>query len=552
MNLRQLAALLVTLTLAAPAQDMLTAPKFPEGAFFRQYFNRQLPRVELQAPVRLQDFVVGDHLELSLRSYTELLLANNTDVQIQRLVLEQFRPDITRAFGRFDPFFQTTFNATRRNQPTASVLEGTTQLSTLDQPFQSFYNQVTESGLTYRVGFSASKLTTNNAFATLNPQINSGLNVGFTQPLLRDRGTYVNRIPIMLARSRLRQAEYQLRDSLLNLLQRGELAYWQVIQDREFLKVQEESLNVAGQFLKRNMRELELGAISALEIYQPQQTYANAEVGVTQARYRLQQSEDQLRRQVGADLDPQFRNMPIDLTETVLPPTDDTPLDKEKYVETAFQYRPDLRAQLQALDIDDLQYRQIKNQMLPRMDLNANYTSNGLGGNLLPRTINLGTGIPTVTKLVPGGLGDALNQVFGFDFPTYVFGLTLQLPLRDRTRQADLADNLISKRLNTLRARNVEQQIRQEVLNAVTRVESSRASVKLAQIALDFSRKRLDAEQKRYDLGVTTIFFLIQAQQDLVTAQANLLTSSVDYRRNLLALLRSIGTLLEERGVAVE
>jgi outer membrane protein TolC len=542
-------ALILTVSASLFAQQLLEAPKFPQSAFFRQWFGREAPRVDLQPPVRLQDFAVGDRLELSLRSYLELVLANNTDIQIQRMSIETFRNGILRSYGRFDPFLNMGFNATRANNPATNVLQGATTVSRLDQPFTSQFNQTFESGTQVRVGFNASKTSTNDSFQTFNPAFSSGFNMGFTQPLMRNRGAYVNRLPIMVARSRYRQGDYSIQDRLLELLRQAEFTYWDVIGARESLKVQEEALNVAGQILKRNQRELELGAISELEIYQPQQVYATQEVAVTQARYRLQQVEDQLRRQIGADLDPAFRGMPITLTETVLPPTDDRPLDKEAHVESAYRMRPDLKATLQSLDIDDLNYKIAKNTLLPDVNLTGNYTSNGRGGTFIPRTTGLGVvaGVP-----VPGGLYDALDQVFGFNFPTYAMGIQIRLPFRDRATQADLADAVVSKRLNTLRARANEQQIRLDVLNAVTQVENSRASVKLAQVALDFSQKRLEAEQKRYDLGVTTIFFVIQAQQDLVNAQANVVTQSINYRRALITLLRQTGQLLEERGIVIQ
>src|SRR5690606_39235738 len=115
----------------------------------------------------------------------------------------------------------------------------------------------------------------------------------------------------------------------------AENAYWAVVGARELPKVQEQGLAFADQSLTRTMRELELGATSQLEVFQPQQTYATAEIAVTQARYRLAQAEDALRRQMGADLDPRFRDVPIVLTESVLPPTDDADFDKEKLVELA-------------------------------------------------------------------------------------------------------------------------------------------------------------------------------------------------------------------------
>ncbi len=553
--LNQKTALIFLLSLSLSAQEFnnfIGAPKFPNGAFFRQGFGRELPRVEIQPPVRLQDFVVTDRLELSLRAYLELVMANNPDVSIQRLQIEQFKNNIAGLYGRFDPILTAGFNATRSTNPAVSVLAGANTLSQLQQPFNSQYTQLLENGTQVQVGFGATKLSNNDSFATFNPNITSFFRMGFVQPLLRDRGLAVNRLQISVAKSRLRQNEYTMRDTLLRLLQQAELAYWQVIQARESLRVQEAALDLNGKLLKRNERELELGAISALEIYRPKANYASTEVRVTQARYALQQAEDNLRRQMGADADPVYRNMPIVLTENVAPPADDRPLDKEYFVETAFRLRPDLKAQLQLLDIDDLQYRQAKNRLTPDLSLTGAYTGNGRGGNFIPRQNNLGSGVTTASQLIPGGIGDALNQVFAFDFPTYAMGLQLRLPLRDRQGQAELANAVLSKKLDTLRARSLEQNIRVQVLNAVTRVESSRAGVRQSQITVDFAQQTLDAEQKRYDLGVTTIFFVLDASQVLINAQADLVVQSVQYRRDLLNLMQQTGTLLEERGVVVE
>jgi len=158
----------------------------------------------------------------------------------------------------------------------------------------------------------------------------------------------------------------------------------------------------------------------------------------------------------------------------------------------------------------------------------------------------------TIVTTIPGGFGDALSQMFGFGFPVYSFGVQLRLPIRNRRAAADLADAMIQKRRDTLEVRNVEQQARLEVLQAVSQVEASKANVRLAAIAQDFAQKRYDAEQKKYDLGTSQIFFVLQAQQDLVNAQATLVRESVNYRRNQMTLLRRTGQLLEERGVVVD
>jgi len=325
-----------------------------------------------------------------------------------------------------------------------------------------------------------------------------------------------------------------------------------VIEARENLRVAEENLRLNEALLKRSERELELGAISPLDIYQPQQNLENARIALTQAQYRLEQTVDALRRQIGADLDPDFRHMPVVLTEPVLPPSEEETIDPEQMVEAAYRLRPDFKSALESLQIDDLSYEAVRNRLRPDLSLTLSYSSSGLGGRIFEFVQEPGFGRPSVpTGTIPGGLGQALEQIFGFDFPTYSFTLSLRLPLRDRRAVADLADVAVSKKANMLRAQSLEQDIRLEVLNAVSQVESSKARVKLAQTALEFSRKRLEAEQKKYDLGVTTIFFLIQAQNDLVAAQSQVVTQATLYRRNLVNLLRVTGQLLEERGVVV-
>lgn len=500
--------------------------------------------------MRLQDFVVDGKLELSLRSYLELVMANSTDISIQRLSLEIPKNAILRAFGTFDPSFTGAFDATRQKSASTTALAGASLLNALSQRATTLYTQRLENGTQFTVGFNGSKDSSNNAFATVNPALNASLRFGFTQPLLRDRGGYVTRLPIMLARSQLRKSEYDLRDTLTRLIATAETAYWDVIESRERLKVQEEYLKLSEVALKRAQRELELGALSPLDIFRPQQQYATAEIQVSQFRFQLGQREDALRRQISVDLDPEIRKLPIVLTETVSPALETASIDQEAAVEKALALRPDLRSSLQTLDADELRIKQSTNALRPDLSLTASYSAQGRGGMLYDRTNVFGQS--QLVNVTPGGFGDALDQMFGFGLPTYQFGLTLRLPLRDRSRSADLADALIQKRLDSLRARSIEQQIRLDVLNGINQVESSKAAVALAKVAVEFAQKQVDAEQKKYDLGTNIMYFVLQAQTDLASAESTLVTQSINYRRSLLTLLRYTGELLEERGVAVQ
>ncbi|NWF84764.1 MAG: TolC family protein [Bryobacteraceae bacterium] len=521
------------------------APWAMTGSWFRTYFGATDTRVVLEGPVRLKDYVVDGKLTLSLRAYLDLVVANNTDLAIQKLTLEVPKNAIQRAFGVFDPTLTSNFSATRATTPTTNQLQGALVLSTLNQPFNARYQQLLPTSTTVFSQLNWSKNSTNDTFQLFNPAYTNTWQMGFIQPLLRNRGKYITKLPITIARAQLNQQTFNTVDQIQRLILTAENAYWDVVSARERLKVQEQALALADAALKRAQRELELGATSPLEIFQPQQNYATAEIALTQVKYQLSIAEDSLRRQIGADLDPEVRKLPIVLTEEVKPEIEEATPDTETAIQTAMTNRPDLKAARTALDINDLQIQNALNAVKPLLNLQGSYQTYGRGGPGYVRQV-------TPPLFVPGGPGDAWGQLFGFDYNTFAFSLNLNLPLRDRAGAANLADATVNKRLNALRERSLEQQIRNEVLTAINQVENSKASVRLAQVALDYAQKRADADQKRYDLGVINIFFLLSAQNDLTTAQSNLVNQTVQYRRNALTLQQRLGTLLQSRGIVIQ
>jgi outer membrane protein TolC len=516
---------------------------FPRPAYFKAHFKTTPTRVELAPPVRLGDYVADGKLELTLKNYLDLVMANNPDITIQKVLVDRQVNAILRAFGPFDPFLQGGFNTSRQIAPTNTELSGAATLNQLTQPFYLTYNQTLETGQQYSVGYQNTKLSSNSQFNIYNPSHTSNLTFGLSQPLLRGRGGYVTRLPITIARSNLRAGEYSLEDQIIQLVTNAEMAYWGVVEARENVRVQEKALELADISLKRSKRELELGAISSLEIFQPEANYANAEIFLSQARFGLQQAEDALKRQIGADLDPQVRDLPVVLTESPAPPAVAPSYDKEHMVQHALARRPDLKAQGESMVGDDLSIQLADNAMRPDLALTFQYGSLGQGGTFFP-----GTGLTPI----PGGFWDAFTQMFGFGYPTYGFGLRLRLPIKDRTAAANLADSVVNKKLDTLRQKSIMQNVRLQVLQAISQVESSKASVDLAKVARDLAQKRVDAEQKRYELGTTTIFFVLAAQTDLTTAESTLVRESINYKRNLLQLSGRTGDLLDERGIKVQ
>ncbi|MGA2131757.1 MAG: TolC family protein [Bryobacteraceae bacterium] len=537
------------LFLAGSAFAQLTS--FPKPAYFRETLSRPVTAVELRPPVHLPDYVVGGKLELSLRSYLDLVMANNTDIAIQRLTVDVAQNAITRAFAIFDPLGTASFSSTRQTTASLDSLAGASTLVQLTQPASFGYQGMLPSGLQYNVNFFGQKLSTNSGFYSYNPALNASLGFTFVQPLIRNRGAFINRLPITIARSRLRKTEYDLKSSLLSLVSAAENIYWDAVLARENLRVAESARDLADQALKRSQRELELGALSPLDIFNPEQQFASAQVGVSQARFLVEQEENILRRQIGADLDRDVRKLPIVLTETVAPDTGASPVDGEQEVTKAMAARPDIKSAVENLDLDDLQIHSARNELLPNLSLTGGYTSQGVGGPCYPTTF-FNCGVAGAPLVVPGGFGDALSQMFGFGYPMYSFGLQLTLPIKNRQASADMSDALVSKKRDALNVRTTQQQVRLDVLSAVSQLESSREAVKLAIVARDLAQKYLDAEQKKLELGTSQVFFVLQAQGSLVAAESAVVQNAVNYRRNRMNLLRSTGELLEERGIAAQ
>lgn len=549
-------SLIAGLILPTAALAQLTS--FPKPNYFRETFAKTTPKVELQAPAKLKDFVQSGKLELSLKNFLELVVANNTDIQLQKLSIETPKNAIQRAFGRWDPTAAAQFTTTRATAPGTSQLEGASDVKTLTQPAQFSVSQLLPTGTNYTVGFNASKTTSNSSFSNYNPALSSSFSVTFSQPLLQNRGSYVNRLTLMISRSTFRASEYSMRNQVMGLVSAAENAYWDVISARENLRVAESAEDTANKFLDLQQRQLELGALSPLDIYAQQQQVAQSKVTTAQARFQLALVEDVLRKQMGADLDPEVRKLPILLTETVEVPLDSLQVDRDTTIEKAMASRPDLKVAVQNLDADELRIQQSRNALLPNLALIGNYSSTGRGGIFYPRATTLTSAqiaagvVATPVVPVPGGLTDSFSQMFGFGYSSYQLGLRLNFPIKSRAASADMADSVVRKRQDTLTLRTTQQQIRLDILNAATNVESSKESVKLAKVALEFAQKNLDAANKKYELGTGLQLDVSNAQDRLVSAESSVVTNQIRLRKNLISLLLVTGTLLDERGIVIQ
>jgi outer membrane protein TolC len=240
------------------------------------------------------------------------------------------------------------------------------------------------------------------------------------------------------------------------------------------------------------------------------------------------------------NIDSAYRAFDLDLTEDPEPQGELRNTDVETTLQQALAQRPEFEAVRQALANDDTSIRLAHNNMLPDLRLSGAYSSNGTGGNQYDITVTP----PALVSL--GGLGQSFSQVFGFGFPTYGVTLALNFPLRNRGAEADLGNALVSRKSDLYKDRSLREQITLEVGNAVHALEQAKLSLAASKLALDLAQKNLAAEQRKYELGSSTIFFVLDAQSQVAQAQARVLQAEVGYQVSLAQIDHAGGQLLSQ------
>ena len=396
---------------------------------------------KLPPPQHLADFIKDGKLTLSLHDAILLTLENSSNIQLQETNVEYQKFNLLNQFQPFDPTIQSSLNINRYSSPTYSQLQGvglsaSTALNSLSQTGQISYSQTFTPGTNISASITSGKSSANDSYYYFNPYFTSTLNLSFTQPLLRGAGRFANTAQIKIARRNLEQSrssfEAEVNDAILNVVSQ----YWNAVQARGALDVNQKSFKLAEASYDRDKRSLELGALPPLDIYRSQSEVAARKVGVIQAQYALTVAEESLRLTIGADRDPQAGALELNLTEK--PQTDAAleNVDEQTALTQALSQRPELSAVQNALANDVTSIRLAHNQLEPNLQLQGFYQSSGLGGN----QYNLTSG----QLIAPGGFGSSMSQLFGFGFPGYGGTLSLTLPVRNHAGQAALGSALVS------------------------------------------------------------------------------------------------------------
>jgi outer membrane protein len=503
---------------------------------------------KLSPPAHVQDYVVNGKLHLRLQDAVLLALENNSSIRIEETQVEAQKFSLLGAYRPFDPQVQGIANANRYSYSGYSQLQGVgdnsaTTLNTLSQTVQGNYTQTFITGTNIFASLSSNRSSTNSAFYFLNPYVNSTVTLQFTQPLLRNFGRFANTAPIVIARRALQQSrdsfEAQVNDAILQVI----IQYWTVVQARGSFDVEQKSLALAESSYQHDKRALELGALPPLDIYRSQSEVAARRVQAIQSEYALKQAQEALRFTIGVDQDPGLAALDLDLVEKPDPEGEMETIDPAEVLKKALSARPEIAAANDALTNDETSIRLAHNALKPDLSLTGFYQSNGIGGN----QYDLNTGQLVST----GGLGASYSQLFGFGFPGYGGTLTLNLPIRNRGAKANLGSALVARRHDLYTAQMTREQIVRQVQDSVHLLEEAKLTLAAGKTSLDLAQKSLAADQRKYELGAETNFFVLDSQTKLAQSELDLLQTQINYQIARATVDRATGSLLEPYHVQI-
>ncbi|TAN24203.1 MAG: TolC family protein [Acidobacteria bacterium] len=519
----------------------------PLGAQTILHFHLSPPTVQ---PIEgLNQRIQNGDLHLTLEDFLQLVLKNDTAVHLLQLNDNAADYGVIAANSPFDPSITASFNGTRNVQPQTSQISGAETLSSLSQRSSIGYSQVLSSGQTILADFGTNRNSSNALFNTFNPSLGANLGFSFTQPLLQNRSGLQAKTPLLVAKTQVLVVSDQTQASIATDIQQAADQYWQTVQARDQIKVQQQAVNLAQQSYDRNKKMLELGALAPGDIFNPEAQLAQDKTALLQAQTQYQLQLDQIRRLIGADLDPTAQNATLILDDdpsAVIPTPPSMPVNQA--IQVALAHRPELNA-LQRQNLENkFNIAAAHDALRPQLNLTGSYGSNALAGNQIASVTPLGVVVGGSST----GLGHDFNQLFAFNSPTYGFSLQLTLPLRNSRAESQLADSMLAQTQAEYNIRNEEQTIRQDVRLADTQLRMAVEEVKSATIARDLSQKNVDAENQEYLLGTITLFQLLQGQVQLSQAQSQLLSSYTSYQIAKIAYERAVYTLLANMHLKVQ
>ncbi len=485
-------------------------------------------------------------VKMTLEECIVAAVKHNLDIAVQ-----VFNPQITelsikQAKERFLPQLSFGFNKQSQQSASYSFLDTDETLLSDYGDWSAHLNQEIPTGGRLSVNLASYKNNTNQSFQIINPRYGSTLSFSFEQPLLKNFGFKASRREILVAQNNLNVSDSQFRASLLLTVFDVEEAYWNLVFNLENLEVMTQSLELAQDLLRKNKKEVEVGTLAPIEILTAEAEVATREADILQAQVSVENSEDTLKTLLNAFTDAENPLIFIDPVER--PDFQRLEINVDEALKVALLNRPDLQSQRFDLENRELDLSFARNQLLPDLSLDFNYWSPGISGTQLiyenndPYTGN-------IVGQIPGTGVDSLQDALNFTYRNWAIGLTLTIPFNTFLSRAAESRAQLALEQSLTQIKSQEKQIFLEVRNAVRMVNTNYKRVQAYQVARDLSERKLEVEEKKLRVGMTTNYIVLQHQRDLANSRSTLLRAALDYVLSLARLDMAMGITLDKKNI---
>jgi outer membrane protein TolC len=484
-------------------------------------------------------------VQLTLQQAIEMALANNLDVVVSRLDTQVQAEGVNSAKGVYKPSVSASLNNLDSRSPAQNQLIGANVLASTRTNYSLAWNQLLGTGGSYNFSWQNLRQTTNSAFSGFNPLYDAALSAQIIQPLAQNFKLNTNKQRILVAQNSERISRNQFEAQVMDTVRDVSLGYLDLVFSIRNVEVARQSLKLAQDLLRNNRIQVEVGTMAPIDVTEAEAEVAAREEAVIVAEEAILTFEDLLKRLINDPESPKFWD--VRYVPATSPTMEEMHIDVAEAIRVALQRQPVLQASRVELETRDYDVRYTKNQMLPQLDLVGSFALSGIGGDRIQRTGLSGD----VTDVIPGGYGDALDTLFGGDYRDWSVGFNVSYPLGNSQAEAQHAQAQVAARQQRARIDSNQLLISQDVRRTARSVDTNRKRIDATRVARELATKRLEAEQKKFEVGMSTSFLIVQAQRDLAQAAANELQALIDYNKAIVAFERARGTILDRANVSV-
>jgi outer membrane protein TolC len=514
------------------------------------------PSVRLQTPATAQPGTSTDArpaVALTLDDAVKFALDRNLDIAVQRLNPEINDIAYASIKSIYHPSLTSLISTQSTSTPATSTLSGSTQqagapvIAGLTNYNGGIAQSIPWGGGNASIALNNNKQTTTSSNVLYNPTYNTNWSGTYVQPLVRNFTIDSTRRQLKVTKLNRDISDVQLRATITNTVSNVRNAYWDYVFAVQSVEVARQSLELAQRLVRDNQTRVEVGTMAPIDVVQAQSQAATARQNLVAAQATMRTAELVLKRLiVGGTNDP---NWSVRLDPVDRPDFTPQTFDIEAAVRRALSERTDLTIAKKNMEANDVTLKYLVDQMRPQADFVATYGLVGVGGT---QFLTQGTGLNReIIGTIPGGYSDALSTLFHTNYPRWTAQLNFSYPLGVSAQEASVARARVQLNQVQAQTKQIELQVATDVTNAVLTAQSNTERVQAAQAARELAQKQLEAEQSKFEVGMSTNYNVIQSQRDLATAQNNELQAILNYRKSLVELERLQQTTLQNLNITL-